>query len=311
VEIAGVRFGPWSFSTPPEGPARRRIAMGSCAKAAEQPIFDAIRASKPDAFVFLGDNHYANTADRSALLAHYRAAHAIPRRRELLASTPIFATWDDHDFVGNNTDGNAPGKEVALRTFREYWANGRYGLPDTPGVYSAHDLGDVLLVLLDGRYARNVGGPEMLGRAQEDWLVRTLKESRATFKLVAIGSQWTLQGTPDSWAAFRTARARLFRALEDANVGGLVLLSGDVHKSELREVRAGRRTLPELTASPLTPRNSRCRKGPGLRACVAGDTPTFLTMDIDTTRRDPTLTARIVDVEGKERARWEVLRSSL
>ncbi|MEN9785725.1 MAG: hypothetical protein RLZZ299_989, partial [Pseudomonadota bacterium] len=145
VEIAGVRFGPWSFSTPPEGPARRRIAMGSCARDAEQPIFDAIRASKPDAFVFLGDNHYANTADRSALLAHYRAAHAIPRRRELLANTPIFATWDDHDFVGNNTDGNAPGKEVALRTFREYWANGRYGLPDTPGVYSAHDLGDVLL----------------------------------------------------------------------------------------------------------------------------------------------------------------------
>ncbi len=311
VEIAGVRFGPWSFSTPPEGPGRRRIAMGSCAKAEEQPIFDAIRAEKPDAFVFLGDNHYGNTADRGALLAHYRAAHATPKRRELLARTPIFATWDDHDFVGNNTDGNAPGKEVALRAFREYWANGTYGLPEAPGVYSAHDLGDVLLVLLDGRYARNVGGPELLGRAQEAWLVRTLKESRATFKLLAIGSQWTAQGTPDSWAAFPAARARLFRALEAAGVGGLVLLSGDIHKSQFREIRAGTRLLPELTASPLTTRDNRCGKSREVRACVDGRTPTFLTMDIDTTRRDPTLTARIVDVEGKERARWVVPRSSL
>lgn len=294
LTIDGVMYGPWTLVPGPADGASgvRRIAFGSCTSDDEQPIFDQIRAAEPDLFLFVGDNHYGNTAELNALRQQYRWAHSRSGRAELLHETAVYATWDDHDYTGDDEDGSAEGKEEALRVFTEYWANGAYGLPDLEGVFSAHTYGDIGIWLLDGRYWRGLDGT-LLGLEQEAWLLESVAASPAVFKLVVGGSQFNLDSTADSWASFPTAQARVVDALSE--IGGVVLLSGDIHTSELVPVPASAYDVPELTSSPL----------------AHNGTAKVVYLDIDTSVPDPTLTARIVDGDGDELDRWDLLRSEL
>ena len=313
LEVDGQRFGPYRFTTAPplDGGTRLDFAFGSCAKTDEQAIFGVLSASDPELFVFIGDNHYGNTGDLASLRQFYRHARERPLRAEFVSSRSVLATWDDHDYTGNNTDGSAPDKDVALRVFEEYWANGSYGLPDVPGVFSQHRWGDVALFLLDDRYWRGLDD-SILGDAQETWLLDALDASTATFKLLASGSQWTQEGSGDSWAAFPAAQDRLRAALVEREIDGVVLLSGDIHRSELRLLpgAAGGYDLPELTSSPLANTNSLCRDDGELRACL-DDGVSFVHVSVDTTLDDPSLTARVIDGDSATRATWTLHASEL
>ena len=157
-------------------------------------------------FLFVGDNHYADSGDLGTLRWYYKWSRAISDRAAFIAHTPILATWDDHDFTGNNHDGTSPGKAMALRAFTEYWVNPSYGTDTTPGVFHHSTWGDVDLFLLDDRYYRGLDG-SLLGPGQTEWLLEKLGQSNATVKLIVSGSQWTLEGTSDSWKVFESARA--------------------------------------------------------------------------------------------------------
>lgn len=295
--------------------AVHRLAFGSCSKNDEQPVFGAIGAWQPDLFLFIGDNHYGNTDELSDLRQYYRWAHERPLRRELLATTPIIATWDDHDFVGNNTDGSEAGKDTALRVFTEYWANPAYGTADAAGTFFSHRWGDLELFVLDVRYHRGVDGT-LLGDIQRTWLIDALSASDATFKLIASGSQWSPYGSSDSWAAWDFDREQVFGAIADRKVEGVVLLSGDIHRFELRELTPadGGYTLPELTSSPLAyPLSFGCPDDstePDRLLCLEGFDG-FIGLTADTTLDDPSLTVEIIDTAGVVQADWVLLRSDL
>lgn len=311
LEIEGERLGPWSFTTAAaEGAAGKlRFAFGSCTKTDDQPIFDVVSRYAPDLFLFVGDNHYANTESIGGHRQHYRHAHSRPERAELMTRTPILATWDDHDFTGNNTEGDAPGKDVALRAFTEHWGNGAYGEASVPGVYSAHTVGDVLFVLLDDRYWRGVDG-SFLGADQSAWLVDTLTASDATFKFVVSGSQMTSEGTGDSWGSYPDSQAWLME--QAAAIEGVVFLSGDIHRSELREVAAapGGYDVPELTSSPMANDTSTCKTSSELVTCY-DDGPSFVMVEVDTARADPTLEVSVLDIDGALVGSWTIRRSQL
>jgi alkaline phosphatase D len=304
-----------AFTTapPPGSRGATRFAFGSCTRFDSQPIFAHIRALRPDLFFFLGDNHYANSSDLDSLRWHYRWALERPERAALLAEVPTLATWDDHDYVGNNTDGRAPGKATALRAFVEYWANGSFGTPQAPGTYFKHSRGDVDFFLLDDRTYRGLDSTGLLGAAQTAWLRAELEASRATFKFLLCGSQWTARGSSDSWAAFLPARDALFDFLRDRRIGGVVLLSGDVHRAEFRLISraaAGGYDLPELTSSPLANTNFSCGTDAELRACFDSGN-FFVVVDVDTAASDPALTATIRDAIGQPRSSWTIRRSEL
>ncbi|HMV70134.1 MAG TPA: alkaline phosphatase D family protein, partial [Myxococcota bacterium] len=301
-----------SFRTGPDrGPGAFRFSFGSCARDANQPIFATIDSLDPDFFLFVGDNHYGNTGELSDLRQWYRFAHSRPERAAMMRHVPTVAVWDDHDFVGNDTLGDAPGKENALRAFREYWANDSYGTPETPGIFSTWWWGDVELFLLDDRYWRGLDG-NLLGDAQTAWLLSELRASDATFKLLVTGSQWTPDGSADSWAAWPQALDDLLAVIADEAIGGVVFLSGDVHRSELRTVppAPGGYRVPELTSSPLANSNFGCPNDRDLRACV-DDRDLFIEVAVDTTLPDPTLTASIRDVTGAALHAWTIYRSEL
>jgi alkaline phosphatase D len=313
VLVDGEPQFPGAFRTAPARGAAGafHLAFGSCAKDDAQPIFADILARGPDLFAFVGDNHYANSSDLDVLRWYYRWSLERPERAALVAAVPTLATWDDHDFVGNNTWGDAPGKEQALRAFKEYWANPSYGLPEAPGVYFSHPRGDVDLFVLDDRYWRGVEG-SLLGTVQHDWLVRALAESTATFKLVIDGSQWSFTGAEDSWDEFPDERDALFQSIADLGVTGVALLSGDIHRSELRILDAPAYDLPEITSSALANTSgSGCGAlGGELLACAA-ETQYWIEVSIDTALADPTLTATIYEVGGIPRASHQWTLSAL
>jgi alkaline phosphatase D len=300
------------LTTPPdEGTSGQwQVAFGSCSKNESQHLFEVVDAHDPDLFLFLGDNHYANSGDLHTLRWYYRWSRNRTSRAAMLQTTSTLAIWDDHDFTGDNTDGTESGKDNALQAFGEYWANPSMGTKEAAGIYFTHRMGDLEFFMTDDRYWRNLED-SVLGDAQTTWLLDALEASDATFKFVACGSQWTSEGSSDSWAAYDDARESFFQALSDRAIEGVVLLSGDVHRSELREItRDSGYELPELTSSPMANSTASCSSSDELQACFDDDN-SFILLDIDTEADDPYLVATIYDSLGEDQASMIVRRSEL
>jgi alkaline phosphatase D len=137
-----------------------RLAFGSCAEQSKpQPVWDAVLAAQPQAFVFLGDNIYGDTRELAVLERKYAQLAAIPGFARLRESVPVLATWDDHDYGENDAGAEYPIKEDSRRAFLRFWGEPE----DSPrwqrdGVYTSRTFGPpgrrVQLILLDLRYNR-------------------------------------------------------------------------------------------------------------------------------------------------------------
>ena len=280
--------------------SKSTFALASCAKFDDQPAFAAIGALQPNALLMVGDNHYGNTADLDNLRWWYRKMHAEPHFAKVAAAAPTWATWDDHDFVGNNTNGKAAGKDKALAAFAQAWANPSAGTAQTAGVFTQFAWGQTDVFLVDGRYWRDIEG-DLLGGAQTAWLKAALKASTATFKLIACGSRWTTKGSSDSWAAYPQAQTALVDFIFSNKINGVVLLSGDIHRQEVRKIvaaAAGKYPLYELTSSPIANVPTPCKAADNEQlfcAAVSG----FGWIAIDTTVNPATLTHQVRDEKGK------------
>lgn len=155
-----------------------RIAFGSCSKESKpQPIWSAVSASRPDLFVFLGDNIYGDTREVEVLRGKYAKLAAIPGFVALRENTMVAATWDDHDYGENDAGGEFPMKEPFRQEFLRFWGEPE-GSPrwQRDGVYTSHIFGEagqrVQVILLDLRYnrtpiARNIAFPD--DRVYERW----------------------------------------------------------------------------------------------------------------------------------------------
>ena len=269
-----------------DGKAARNfsLATGSCAYLSDPPddgsgvgarafrIFETVAARKPDLMLWLGDTHYFRDEDFEAdaparMNARWLATRRHPQLQRLLQTGQHYAIWDDHDYGPNDSDRSFALKSTSLELFRRYWANGSYGLADAPGIFSKVTHEDVDIFLLDDRYYRDddsapdTPGKTMLGAAQLDWLKRELRQSRATFKLIANGSRM-LSERPgggrrggEGWHNHAEERRAFLDWLAAQRIDGVVLLSGDIHYTHLTErKRPGHYPLLELTCSPLTSR---------------------------------------------------------
>src|SRR5437879_10728615 len=88
-----------------------RIAFGSCAhQDRPQPIWAPIVATRPELFLFIGDTIYADTEDIKVMRAKYAKLAAEPGYQKLLKTCPVLATWDDHDYGGNDAGAEYPKK---------------------------------------------------------------------------------------------------------------------------------------------------------------------------------------------------------
>jgi len=260
-----------------ESPAVSTIAFGSCAKESQrQPIWDAVLASDPDLFLFLGDNIYGDTDDMAVLRAKYARLGGVEGYQKLVEQCPVLATWDDHDYGRNDAGVEYEfkvGSQKALLDFFESPA-------DSPrrtrkGVYGRWFFGAegsgrrVQVILLDSRYHRSPipkaekksrpyfgpylentdEGATLLGEAQWEWLADRLREP-ADLRIVGTSIQAIPNGHRwEKWGNFPAERDRLFQLIRDTEANGVVFLSGDRHHSAISKVPA--KGAPESVGYPL------------------------------------------------------------
>jgi alkaline phosphatase D len=261
-----------------------RIAFGSCAKQDKpQPIWDAVIETKPQLFLFLGDNIYGDTQDMQVLREKWNLLGAQPGFQRLKETCPVLATWDDHDYGANDAGADYPKREESQEIFLDF-----FGVPkDSPrrqqaGVYHAQVFGPpgkrVQIILFDVRYFRSPltkgfkpGEPgdgyrgvyvpnrdpaaTILGEAQWKWLAQQLLVP-AELRLICSGTQILPdEHGSECWGNFPAERAKLFATIRESRAAGVVLLSGDRHLAEVMKLAAGEADIGyplfEVTSSSL------------------------------------------------------------
>lgn len=222
-------------------------------------ILQSIHKDRPDFMVWLGDNTYLRDADwdsKSGVYHRYSHTRAVHELQPLLANTPQYAIWDDHDYGPNDSDRSYYGKEWTKAAFQDFWANPVYGAGDTEGITGAFSYSDADFFLMDNRWYRSPQSPsgEILGEKQLDWLIEALRYSTATFKFVCIGGQ-TLSDAKvfENHAIYVSERQKLLTAIDHYAIKGVVFLTGDRHHSELTSwISPGGIKVYDITSSALT-----------------------------------------------------------
>ncbi|MDF1853621.1 MAG: alkaline phosphatase D family protein [Verrucomicrobiales bacterium] len=314
-----------------------RIHFGSCVKQTQpMPIFETILEDRPEVFLMIGDNIYADTADMEVMRAKYAQLNADPGFSLLRATCPILATWDDHDFGLNDAGGDYAKKRESQKIFSDFWGD-PLSSPrrQRPGVYDAHVIGPegkrVQIILLDTRYfrgplqtgERRVGGPyypnedpavPLLGEAQWQWLEEQLKQP-AEIRVIASSIQFIAEAAgQETWSNLPSERQRLIDLIAKTGAAGVVFVSGDRHWSDLSVQREEvPYPLYDLTSSSLnqphkrgTPTENQYRETDQTYHQV-----NFGVIEIDWNEDGPGLEMRIQDLENQTRIQKRVALSEL
>jgi len=315
------------FTTYPaqHSPAKFHIGFGGGAGYVPkwEYMWDTINKLNPTAFLMLGDNVYIDDPEHELTQKYcYYRRQSRPEWKRLVASTPMYTIYDDHDFGMNDC---VPGPEIenpkwkrpVWNEFRRNWVNPSYGGGDTqPGCWFDFYIGDVHFILLDGRFYRSrKPDPTMLGPVQEAWLLETLKNSRGTFKILASPVPWTegvKPGSRDTWDGFPAEREKIFSLIEEQRIDGVILVAADRHRTDLRITeRPNGYDLYEFESSRLTNRHTHgVVKTPGLvwgynEACSFG------MIRLDTTLDDPKVVFEAIAIDGKQVHSHELSLSQL
>lgn len=286
----------------------------------KERIWQTIASFKPAAFLFLGDNLYIDKpTQRNLQRLYYYRRQLRPEFRRLTSGTSIYAIWDDHDFGKNDCSGGPdpfrPEWKVPVwRVFRENWNNPYYGGGEKqPGCWFDFSIGDVDFFMTDGRYYRSFKDGTMLGPVQKKWLLNKLKESKATFKVIASGTLWTEtadKGGKDSWWGVKEEREDIFSLIDREEIGGVILLSADRHRTDVYQIkRPNGYTLYEFETSKLTNNHTHGTKDAALFSYNKGNFFGMLTFDL--TKSDPEVTFRCITIDGEQVYSLTLQRSQL
>jgi alkaline phosphatase D len=305
-----------SFRTyPVEGkPAKFQIVFGGCAGYAywNERIWDTIKVYNPLAFLWMGDNVYINMPDYTKVLHHYTYYRRQSRSefRGLVSTTSNYAIWDDHD-AGTDDVWLGPYKEKPgwkmslLENFKQNWINPFYGTDDWPGTYFNFTIGDVEFFMLDVRFYRTnpfEEKPTMLGPAQKAWLLGALKNSKAKFKVIASGVPWAFDAKADSkdtWNGFQEERKEIFDFLAESKINGVLLLSGDRHRTDIRKIdRENAYTLYDWENCRLT--NTHVAPIEPGAIFAYNEKQLFGIIKFDTTLPDPTVTFEPMSIDNEK-----------
>jgi len=261
-----------------------KIAFGSCGwEKHDLPIFNNIVKHKPDFFIFLGDNIYGDTKIMDTLKFKYNLLGTKPSYQNLKRSTPILATWDDHDFGWNDAGKEYPFKEESKAVFLDFFEE-----PDSSsrrqhkGIYHSYiynyNESKLQIILLDGRtfrdsllpyngekdddkrftfydkgYAQHTDNTTtLLGEEQWNWLEKELQKP-ADIRIIGSGTQFGIEWNGyEAWANFPHEQQRMLNLIKSAKANGVLFISGDVHYSEISKLETAFYPIYDFTSSGLS-----------------------------------------------------------
>lgn len=253
-----------------------KIAIGSCYNSDlnDNSMWQEVRNTNPDLWIWLGDIVYADTEDMSVMKQKYDELKQDGEYQKLLNSIEIIGIWDDHDYGQNDGGKSYPKKKESKEQLLEFLdVDKSDSLYQHKGIYTSYIYGSegkkVKVILLDTRYFRddliadtisderyqiNQTG-DILGDEQWVWLENELLKNEANIHIIASGYQiipWEQKF--EKWSNFPSSRQRLFDLLVKIRPNRAFLLSGDRHISEVSKIDLKELGYPlyEFTSSGIT-----------------------------------------------------------
>ncbi len=291
-------------------PTTITAAFISCVNTSTAPVWERMELLGIDQLYLMGDTPYIDSADLAVIRQKHRNFLAEPSLDSLVRHTPVVGTWDDHDFGLNNSNGLSfdYGKPTTRQVFVEYRAHDQYGT-GTEGVYNKVDHGPMEVFVLDPRwFSQTAPSPvdpsqkTCFGNAQWQWLLDSLRNSKAMFKVLAMGEIWQdkKNSETDDLFTYWYERDALLDMIRDEHIPGVVLVGGDIHLSRyLKHPQRCGYDVHDFITSPghMSTIPSLDVYHPSLEwSLIQGNQ--FLTLTADTTLPDPTLTARYLTGDG-------------
>jgi len=146
VLVNGTKAGRMgTFTTAPRKVKKFRYMFGSCISFKRDPIqtiWDEVLDQDPRFLILNGDTVYSNTVNYTNHWNYHMEQRQIEPFANIIRQRPTYATWDDHDYGPNDSDGTKIGKENSLQAFKDVFANPSYGTPDLPGIFTTFQYGD-------------------------------------------------------------------------------------------------------------------------------------------------------------------------
>jgi alkaline phosphatase D len=224
-----------------------RFALVSCMMDLLTPIqgymWDAMERAKPDVIFIIGDASYTDVGGSGSIESNWRRQMESRRALDLYywkTLIPVVATWDDHDYAGDNATKNHPLNGHSIKVFQTMFAftprpSARLG----PGVASVVELFGQRFFLMDDRTWRdewNIAQGLHWGDEQENWLMNSLASSSKPAWLLNGSQYFGAYLEKDSFEGrhpfqFKRVLEKL-RSIEAPVVFG----SGDVHFSEIMRI---------------------------------------------------------------------------
>lgn len=258
-----------------------RLGFGSCIDQTQpQTIWRAVRAARPDLFLFCGDNVYASEQpwSRDRLESAYAQLAANADFAALRREVPALAIWDDHDYGLNDGGADFPHRAASKQAFLRFWREPSDSERRTrDGLYGAWTYGPpgrcTQIILLDTRWFRSPLKPSpqrgtagmeryvpdadpaktLLGEPQWAWLEAQLRQPAdlrivvSSIQVLADGHGW------ERWGNLPLERQRLYSLIGRTGARGVLLLSGDRHIGGIyREATGTPYPLVECTSSGIT-----------------------------------------------------------
>jgi alkaline phosphatase D len=328
IEIDGRSINKPTFrllTTPaPKTKTSFEILFGSGAEyiPKHEPIWTTMRERKPLAYLGLGDNLYIDRPDRNDLQrVYYYRRYLSGQFSSFVSSVGQYGIYDDHDLGTNDSAGGLDPfkpewKVKAWKVFTENWANPSFGGGEkNPGCWFKTTFGDVDVFMLDGRYYRdNNNFSSLLGPVQLEWLLTELKQSTATFKVLASGTLWTPKADKkgiDSWEGFASERDKIYDLIAKHRINGVLLIAGDRHRTEIWKNTHATVPYPlwEFVSAKVTNIHTHGVRKEAEWSYNTGNFFGSLTFDFKTT--NPSVTFRAIDASGKDIKEKTILLSEL
>lgn len=256
------------FRTLPKNWKQARIFVISCTDDSYEDLqkkqWKQIFEQKPDLLFLIGDSVYV---DGGAIRLTSVGPEDIWRRYSETAArldlykskslTPVFATWDDHDYGINDGGMNFEHKLFAQTVFKTFFPMKNNALLESgPGVASALKIGTQQFLFLDDRSFRtpkNLKPQSHFGPEQHLWLVQKIKNHNGPTWLISGDQFFGAYHRFESFEGHHPEDFKSFLKDLDQTNKTVLFLSGDRHLSEFMEIeksQLGHKTI-ELTSSGL------------------------------------------------------------
>ena len=228
-------------------------------------IFPALQNQGLSGIIWAGSSTFLREMDltsRSGILRRHAHNRAHSSTRSLFANIWHKATPGDGAFVARHTTPIKAPTQWAREGFSQYWPSAaafHQAPPHESPLYHSFRWADTEFFFIDSQsersgYSERIKQPALFSDAQRSWLLTSLADSTAAFKVV-VSSTSMLSPVEN---AFNYAEAvehkeAFFQALDRNRVDGLIFVSGGKHFGELtKTVRPRGYNLFELSVGSTT-----------------------------------------------------------